>query len=349
MKQPVAQHGVTRRVVLRGFAASCLTLPHLACDSAKPPTGAGGNEVSLYTAVDEPVARPIIAAFEKQSGLKVLLKTDTEAMKTAGLAARLEAEKDRPQADVWWSNEIFHTIRLARSGVLAPYKSAAHAAIPDLFKDPQQRWAGTALRARVIAVHTRHPIAPHAKSVQALCERKFRDKICMARPSAGTTAGHVAAMYTMWGKQNADAFFQELKANGVKLLGGNSVVAEQVASGQMLLGLTDNDDVAAMKRAGGAIDGVLPDQFEGGAGTLMIPCTAALVGGAKNEANAKKLIDYLLSAEVEKQLLAANFAGYSVFDLSANRPRAMPVDYAKVAANLKSSIENTLTILEGRE
>jgi iron(III) transport system substrate-binding protein len=332
---------ISRRLLLRASACAAVATAVSACDSEKP-----ANQVTLYTAVDEPVARPIIQSFERATGIKVTLHTDTEANKTAGLAETLEAERSNPRADVWWSNEIFHTINLANAGILAPYAAPVAANIPDLFKDAQKRWAGTALRARVIAVHTKHPVAPHARSVQALCERQFRGKICMAKPNAGTTAGHVAAMYTQWGKANAESFLRDLKANGVTLLGGNSVVAEQVASGQMLLGLTDNDDVAAMKRNGGAIDAVLPDQFDGGAGTLMIPCTAALVAGAKNPGAAKKLIDHLLSPEVEKQLLAAQFAGYSVFD--PKRPLAMPVDYAKAAANLRSSIDSALTILEGR-
>src|SRR5687768_12344158 len=177
MNQFAPQPGVTRRVVLGGLAASGLALAHFACDKDRTPAPTGNNdgpEVVLYTAVDEPVARPIVRNFELLTGLKVILRTDTEATKTAGLSERLLAEKDRPQADVWWSNEIFHTIRLADAGVLAPYASAAHASIPTLFKDPRQRWAGTALRARVIAVHTKHPVAPQAKSIQALCEAQFK-------------------------------------------------------------------------------------------------------------------------------------------------------------------------------
>jgi iron(III) transport system substrate-binding protein len=72
--------------------------------------------------VDQEVAEPIIAEFEKQSGIRVLAKYDTEASKTVGLAQRLRAEAAAPAADVFWSGEIFHTIRLAREGLLAPYR-----------------------------------------------------------------------------------------------------------------------------------------------------------------------------------------------------------------------------------
>ena len=53
----------------------------------------------LYTSVDEPVFKPIIAEFEAKTGVKVVVQSDTEATKSAGLAARLEAERDKPRAE----------------------------------------------------------------------------------------------------------------------------------------------------------------------------------------------------------------------------------------------------------
>jgi iron(III) transport system substrate-binding protein len=305
----------------------------------------------LYTSVDEPVARPIIREFERRTGLKVALKTDTEATKSAGLAERLEAEKDKPQADVWWGNEVFHTISLAERGVLVAYESPSAAAIPPAYKDPQHRWAGTALRVRVIARTTASDAGKTATasiaSIRDLTGSSLKGRICMARPTAGTTAGHVAALYTVWGKEQADRFFTDLKANGVKLVGGNSVVAEMVGQGTMWAGLTDNDDVDAMIREKGTLAMVLPDQQEGQIGTLAIPCTVALV---KPTEGGRRLVDYLLSREVEQRLLDARFARYSVqASAGGGAVRPIAVDYAKVAANLKPAVDSAMRILEGRQ
>ena len=43
------------------------------------------REVVLYTAVDEPIARLIVDDFTRRTGIRVVLKTDTEVSKTAGL------------------------------------------------------------------------------------------------------------------------------------------------------------------------------------------------------------------------------------------------------------------------
>ncbi len=93
------------------------------------------------------------------------------------------------------------------------------------------------------------------------------------------------------------------------------MVAEQVGQGRLWAGLTDNDDVAEAQKNDLAIEMVLPDQET--FGTLTIPTSMGLVANAPHAAEGKKLIDYLLSAEVEKKLIEATFAKYSVRDATA--------------------------------
>lgn len=306
-------------------------------------------EVVIYTSVDQQVAEPILQQFERETGIKVRIFTDTEATKSAGLATRLLAEKGNPQADVFWGNEVFHTINLARNGVLGAYDSPQRQTIPEQYKDPSHLWAGTCIRARVIAVGSGASVPVSINGLEDLKSPELKDRICLARPTAGTTGGHVSAIYAVWGNDKADAFFRALHANGAKMLGGNAVVAEQVGQGQMLAGLTDNDDIAAALRAGGKLGMVLPDQGEAGMGTLTIPCTVAMVAGRPPSDAAKKLIDYLLSAEVEKKLIDARFGQYSVRATGDQAVRTMDVPYAKIAENMSWAPNRAAAILEGRE
>jgi len=319
------------------------------------------QEVTLYTAVDEPVARPIIHDFETRTGIKVNLVTDGEATKTAGLAHTLEAERDNPRADVWWSNEPFQTIHLAEdTDVFAPYDSPSAAGIPVKFKDPNHKWAGTGLRMRVIANHqlpsrlSADAPGPPADRIERLTEPTYKGKIAMAHPGTGTVGGHVAALYVLWGDDKANAFFRALKANDIHLLGGNSDVANAVANGTMQLGLTDNDDVDNALQEGGKLFAAVPDQQAGGIGTLAIPCTAALVKNTKHPEAAKKLIDYLLTREVEQKLLAAKFAKFSVYAKPgepgfAGGVKWMDVDYIKVGKALPRAIAAAKAAMEDRD
>jgi iron(III) transport system substrate-binding protein len=333
--------------------ALLLAIAQPGCNRSDTGHASSQQQLVLYTSVDEPYVKPILADFESRTGIKVLLQTDTEATKSAGLAARLEAERDNPRADVWWGNEVFHTIRLAEAGVLAPYDSPAARDIGERFKDVAgHRWAGAGLRARMVAIHGDPPkdgSYVNGLSLDDLLKPEHRGKVDIARPTAGTTGGHVAALYVMWGRERFADYFTKLKANGVKLVGGNGPVAEAVGRGDAEIGLTDNDDVASVQRddgGGGQIAAGLPDQDT--AGTLAIPTTVALVAGSRNGDAAKKLIDYLLSPEVERKLIEAKFAGWSVRD-PATSIRTMNVDFTAAANALPAAVELSLTILEGRK
>ena len=70
--------------------------------------------------------------------------------------------------------------------------------------------------------------------------------------------------------------------------------------GEVPLAFTDTDDVYVAIRAGRAVDMVFPDQD--GIGTLVIPNTVALINNGPHPDAGRRLIDYLLSEEVEARL-----------------------------------------------
>ena len=87
----------------------CLMLCVLgACQSRSP------QEVVIYTSLDQLFSEPVLKDFEKNSSIKVKALYDTEVSKTVGLVNRLIAERDNPQADVFWNSEIVRTILLKR-------------------------------------------------------------------------------------------------------------------------------------------------------------------------------------------------------------------------------------------
>lgn len=307
-----------------------------------------GGRVVLYTSVDEPYVRPLVEEFQKQTGIEVSLLTDAEASKSVGLSERIRAEKDHPQADVWWDNECFLTINMAGEGILEPYESPSAADIPDSFKDPEHRWAASILRVRMLVWAASGPAAQlHLTHLGDLLRPELKDHIAIARPTAGTTGGYMAALYVLWGKQRAESFFHGLHDNGVRLVGGNSMVAESVARGDIWAGLCDNDDAADASANVGKLNAVLGDQGEGEDGTLAIPCTIGLVAHGPHPAAAKRLIDYLLSRQVDQRLIVAKFAWCSTRNASGHG-RFMKVDYAAVAKAMPSAIRSATAILEGR-
>ena len=308
-------------------------------------TGPTADQVVVYCAVDEPYAMQVFADFEKQTGIHVAPLYDIESSKTVGLAGKLEAERDRPRADVWWGSEAFLTTRLAQEGLLATYESPAAADIQPPFKDPQHQWAGVALRARVLAVGQPMPLPP-IKGLDDLIDPRLKGRIAMARPTAGVTGAHLAALYVLWGPERARRFLHSLHDNGVTLLGGNAEVADQVAAGSFALGLTDSNNVANAIANGGKLTLVVLDQD--GQGTMAMPTTVSLVQGARHPAAARRLIDYLLSRPCEQRLLAAGFANWSVRAAGPDGIRAANVDYRRAAAVFPQAMREATAILDGR-
>ena len=337
--------------LLKRIAAACLfvgfflvTFTTTSCHRT------GASEVVIYSSIDDPYLRPLMRRFEQQSGITVRIVSDTEAAKSATLVERLIAEKSNPQADVYWGNEPFHAINLAEQGLFDPYRPGTANDIPPRWRDAQDRYTGVGLRARMIAVSTRPQFKGLASKIHGLADLadpNLKGKIGISHPAFGTASGHVAALYLLWGPQKFEQYFRALKANEVKLLGGNSAVAEQIAAGTLAVGPTDNDDINNAKSEGQPIDGVIPDQDDGGIGTLLIPGAVALVHGCKNADNAKKLIDFICDPAVEKELIAGRFLACSVRDTSG--VKGMDVDYAAVAHDMKHAVETALTILQERQ
>ena len=299
--------------------------------------------VTLYTSVDEPFAREVVGAFEKQSGIRVALKTDTEAGKTTGLVRRIEAERNRPQADVFWSSELFNTIKMGRQGLLAEYRPPA-AGIPERYKDPAGRWIAFGLRARVLAFNT-------AKVKREEMPTRWRDiadprwagRLGVADPRFGTTRGHFAAFLAAWGEPAYVEFLEALTGTlGDKLLDGNATAARLVGSGELFICATDTDDVYARQNVKEPIDLIYPDMGDGG--TLLIPNSVALIANAPHADNARKLIDFLASEQTERMLARSDSRNFPVREslrkeLGITIPSETKLTFDQIADSMDKAIE----------
>ena len=140
------------------------------------------REVVVYAALDREFSEPILADFEKKTGIKVLPKYDVESTKTVGLTNAILAEAARPRCDVFWNNEILNTLRLQEAGLLENYKSSAGEPYPAMFRDADGAWHGFAGRARVLIVNKDLvPEAERPTSIEDLVDPKWKGKIGIAK------------------------------------------------------------------------------------------------------------------------------------------------------------------------
>jgi len=284
------------------FVAAILTCMALSafisgCGSSEP-------EVIIYTSVDQPFAEPVFKAFTEKTGIKIRPVFDTEAAKTVGLANRLRAESAAPRADVFWSSEFSHTIRLAAEGIFVPYRPAQAEDIPAHFRDEQNLWTGSGQRARVLIINKKGlPEESWPKTLDALLDEKWQpDQVTIARPLFGTTNTQASAMFAREGEEGLRRFFEMLQQRKAAFVDGNASTRDRVVAGTSLVGLTDSDDAIVAIKRGDPVAMVFPDQGANQAGTLLIPNTAALVKSGPNPEQAKIFLDFITSAEGELML-----------------------------------------------
>ena len=338
---------------VRVLAWACLLALAAGCRGSKEGDGRPSiRQVTAYVSADRPFSEPVMREYERRSGVRVNVVYDTEETKSTGLANRLLAEKARPQADVFWSNEPVRTLVLKSRGVLAPYRSPSAHGIPSALVDTDGYWTGFSARIRVIAYNTKLVKPEEApQSVFDLADPKWRKQVAIADPRFGSTSFHVAALYALVGDEKMDDFFRRLKANGVRIVDGNSVVRDMVARGEVKVGLTDTDDVNVAIEDHQPIAMMLPDKT--GIGVPVMPNMVSLVANAPHMDEGQKLIDYLLSPDVERQLAqsdAVQIPLHAGVPGPKNIPaidtfKPMTLDYARAAGRVEAVTQRVAMIL----
>ncbi len=322
--------------------AAALLLAGIAPLAACSRTNPEPKEVVVYVSEDQVFSQPVLERFERETGIRVRAVYDTEEAKSTGVMNRLIAEKGNPRADVYWANEPIRAEVLKRRGVAEPYRSPAAADIPAAFRDPEGYWTGFSARLRVLIVGS--DIAEPPRSVLDLADPAWRGRAVLANPLFGTTTSHVAALFVSLGDEEAKAFLDRVRANGVVLTTSNGDSADRVASGEAAFSLVDSDDAIARLRRGDPVRMVIPDQEEGGLGCFVVPNAVILVHGGPHPEAARRLADFLLSPETEKQLAEADCAQIPLHPevpVPADLPalegiRTMDVPWAAVARKMET-------------
>jgi iron(III) transport system substrate-binding protein len=142
---------------------------------------------------------------------------------------------------------------------------------------------------------------PSRPALALLLHPELRGRVALAYPLFGSTATHLMMLRQRWGDARWTDWCRAVMANRPMLVDGNSVVVRRVAAGDVVLGLTDTDDVEAARREGiGVVAIPLP-----GSEDLVLPNSVALVRGAPHPGPARRLAGYLRSSAALDALVRA--------------------------------------------
>ncbi|MGC1274806.1 MAG: extracellular solute-binding protein [Planctomycetaceae bacterium] len=297
----------------------------------------------VYCAHDANFSQQVLEDFERETGIAVDVRFDTEATKSLGLVNLIIREANAPRCDVFWNNQTLGTIDLANRGLLETYKGPGYERIPDRYKDPAGLWCGFAGRLRVWIVNTNEMPAD-----RDAIETAFRERLAdftYAKPMFGTTLSHYCVLASELGLeelQSLDERFRETATTAAS----NGQTRDLVAAGTCAFGWTDTDDYF------GAIDNGKPvgmSPVEIGEATICIPNSVGIVKGTKRRAQAERLVDYLLSREVELRLANSESRQIPLGDVGdAELPEEVGdlVPYAARGVDLSRAAERRTAVLE---
>lgn len=283
------------------------------------------ERVVLYCSQDREYAEGILAEFTNATGIQVELRGDTEANKSVGLYEALVREAGQPRCDVFWCNEPVLMQRLAQRSILEAYQSPSASGYPDWTRPADKTWQAFAARGRVLIVHNKVADKEAPRTLADLTLSTWKKRWAMAKPFYGTTATHAACLWATMGEMQAKELLKRISESAV-ILPGNRDVAQAVADGQIEIGLTDTDDAMVLIDKKAPVKLVYLED-----GTLFLPNTLGLIRNAPHRTQALKLIDYLLSAEVEKRLAEGPSA-----QIPLNPALAMVTQRIKTPAQVKA-------------
>jgi len=256
--------------------------------------------VVLYTADGlENLYKDVLPAFEKQEGVKVNIVTAG----SGEVVNRATVEKDAPKADVLVTLPPFIQ-QAAQGGLLQNYQSANYKNVPAIAKASDGAWATFVNNYFSFAINP-DVVKTQPKTFADLLHPDYSGKVAYSNPAtAGDGMAVIILTTSLMGEDKAFDYLKKLeqsakfhtKGTGYLdvLLSRNEIA---VANGDLQM---DLDDAA---NGGLSLKPIFLAAEPGGQPTtFQLPYAIGLIKNGPNQAEGKKLIDYLMSTEVQAKV-----------------------------------------------
>ncbi len=255
--------------------------------------------LTLYSAQHEQVDAMLVAAFTKQTGIKVQLREG----EGPEIAAQILQEGADSPADVFFTENSPELILLNEKGLLAPVEQATLARIPAQYNAPDGNWLGVLARENVLDFNpslVKESALP--ASLMDLSQPQWQGKIGIA-PSDADFIPLVSAIIKAKGEPAALAWLNGVKANAKIYQDEESVVAA-VSRGAVAIGIVNNYYWDRLETALGPdkINSQIYHFKNGDIGGLINVSGAAILKSSKHQEAAQKFLAFLVSRPAQEML-----------------------------------------------
>ena len=265
---------------------------------ASPLTALAQGELVLYCTVQEEWCRPMVTAFEKATGIKVLM-----TRKSSGeFYAQLKAEAANPRGDIWWGGTGDPHLQAAEEGLTEAYKSPKLSELQDwaVRQAEQSKYRTVGVYAGALGFSYNAELmkknrVPEPKCWADLIKPIYKDEVQVANPnSSGTSYTMLATLVQLMGEDKAFDYLKALHKNVNQYTKSGAAPARAAAVGESLIGITFQHDAVVQAIGGAPVIVVSPCE-----GTGYEIGSMSIIKGAKNMENAKKWYDWALTPEAQ--------------------------------------------------
>ncbi|WP_443744173.1 extracellular solute-binding protein [Sutterella sp.] len=257
---------------------------------------AAENSVTVYMPSPKGLNAKYVAAFEKETGIKVKLFEGT----TGKILARLEAEKANPVADVVVLASWSDGLAVKKSGILAAYPQAKNVEkLRADFVDADRTLFGTS--ASAMGVIWNKTLIPELNADwKELADPKYKGQVAIPDPEKSGSCKDFLAGYLYATKGDWSAW-EGMAKQGLAVAGANKAALESVLTGAkaVLVAGVDYNAYAQIKK--GEPIGI----YYPASGTVVNPRPAMILKSAKNPEGARAFVDFLLSDKAQNLVAQA--------------------------------------------
>jgi len=257
---------------------------------------AQAGTVTLYSALEEDEIAAYVAAAKKSLPdieLKVL------RLSTGDLGARILAEAANPQHDIIWGWAVTNMLDPRITALLTPYAAKGSETLPAQYRASDNGWFAATGYMAAFCVNTEVLKAkklPMPTSWADLTNPVYKGDVVMPNPvSSGTGYLQIAALLQKNGTEAGWSFLRTLDANVAQYIKSGSRPCKAARQGEFAIGTSLAFAAMQSIEEGFPIKMVIPTD---GAGYELE--ASALMKAAKNPTDAKRFLDWTLSAEAAK-------------------------------------------------
>ena len=302
---------------------------------------AAEDRLVVYCSAQNTMCEQEVQAFQD----KYKIKTSFIRGGTGSILAKIDAEKNNPQGDVWYGGTLDPHSQAGEMGLLEAYKSPNLQYIPDALKDPAKVKGNysSAIYLGILGfgVNTERLAKlnlPVPKCWKDLVDPQYKNEIQAADPqSSGTAYTQIATFMQLWGEDEAFKFLKELNKNVSQYTKSGNTATRNTARGEASIGIGFLHEHSIEKEKGAPVELVVPCE-----GTGYEIGGVSIIKGARNPENAKLFVDWALSKEAQElswkkgdthQILTNMEAEMSPYSLDFKSVNLINYDFDKYGAS----------------